>query len=178
MTDNGLVIFHISHAMQVPCDSRYTRGVQDRRYSSKRDKRPSKAVENRVWVSMGLVVVIWCYPCYPCSYFCDLWSRWVYYNGMDKTEWNPNMQEGAYPKKKKRCVADQFTVVKHKSETYYWAQKLNREDYGVDELRVLGTSCCCQRVNLALLTNNKYCCVHFTNLAGWDLKLAGWDYDF
>jgi hypothetical protein len=26
MTDNGLVLFHISHAMQVPCDSRI-RGV-------------------------------------------------------------------------------------------------------------------------------------------------------
>jgi hypothetical protein len=42
----------------------------------------------------------------------------------------PDMQEGAYPKKKKR-VAGQFAVVKYRSETYCWTQKLNREDYGV-----------------------------------------------
>ena len=41
MTDNGLVLFHT-----IPCDAStlrlsYTRGVQDRRYPSKRDKRSS-----------------------------------------------------------------------------------------------------------------------------------------
>ncbi len=46
------------------------------------------------------------------------------------------MQEGVYPKKKK-SVPDQFTVVKYRSETYYWTQKLNREDYGVDKYWVL-----------------------------------------
>jgi hypothetical protein len=40
IVDNGLTLFHISHAMQVPCDSS-TRGVQNCRYPSKLDKRPS-----------------------------------------------------------------------------------------------------------------------------------------
>ena len=40
----------------------------------------------------------------------------------------PDMQEGAYPKKKK-SVADQFAAVKYRSEKYCWTQKLNREDY-------------------------------------------------
>ena len=72
---------------------------------------------------MGLVVVIWCYPCFPCSYFsrtyCDLWHRWLYYNGMDNAEWKPNMhdmQEGSHSEKKK-SVAGQFAAVKYKSET-------------------------------------------------------------
>jgi hypothetical protein len=39
---------------------------------------------------------------------------------------------GACPKKKKKSVADQFTAVKYRSETYRWTQKLYREDYGVD----------------------------------------------
>ena len=47
------------------------------------------------------------------------------------------MQEGAFPKKKKKSVADQFTTVKYRSETYYWTEKLNREDYGVDKYWVL-----------------------------------------
>ena len=54
---------------------------------------------------------------------------------MDNAEWKPNMQdmqEGAYPKKKK-SVAGQFAAVKYRSETYWWTQKLNREDYGVDK---------------------------------------------
>ena len=58
----------------------------------------------------------------------------VYYNGMDNAEWKPNMQdmqESAYPKKKKKSVAGQFAAVKYKSETYWWTQKLSREDYGV-----------------------------------------------
>ena len=74
---------------------------------------------------------------------------------MDNAEWKPNMQdmqEGAYPKKKKKSVAGQFAAVKYRSETYCWTQKLNREDYGVTST--------------------------FFFLAGWDLKLAGWDYDF
>jgi hypothetical protein len=37
---------------------------------------------------------------------------------------------------KKRSVAGQFTV-KNKSETYYWTQKPNKEDYGVDKYLVL-----------------------------------------
>ena len=41
-----------------------------------------------------------------------------------------DMQEGAYPKKKKKSVAGQFAAVKYRSETYCWTQKLNREDYG------------------------------------------------
>jgi hypothetical protein len=39
--------------------------------------------------------------------------------------------EGAYPKKKKKSIADQVAAVKYRSETYYWNQKLNRKDYGV-----------------------------------------------
>jgi hypothetical protein len=46
------------------------------------------------------------------------------------------MQEGVYPKKKK-SVADQFVSVKYSSETYCWTQKLNKEDYGVDQDWVL-----------------------------------------
>ncbi len=41
-------------------------------------------------------------------------------------------QEGAYPKKKKKSVTGQFVVVKYRSVTYSWTQKLNKEDYGVD----------------------------------------------
>ena len=40
---------------------------------------------------------------------------------MDNAEWKPNMQdmqEGAYRKKKKKSVTDQFAAVKYKSETY------------------------------------------------------------
>jgi hypothetical protein len=37
----------------------------------------------------------------------------------------------------KNSVPDQFAVVKYRSETYYWTQKLNREDYGVDKYCVL-----------------------------------------
>ena len=44
-----------------------------------------------------------------------------------------DMQEGAYPLKKKKSVAGQFAAVKYRSETYYWTKKLNREDYGVDK---------------------------------------------
>jgi hypothetical protein len=38
---------------------------------------------------------------------------------------------GAYPKKKKKSVADQFAAVKYRSETCCWTKKLNREGYGV-----------------------------------------------
>ncbi len=51
---------------------------------------------------------------------------------MDKAESKPDlqdMQEGAYPKKKK-SVADQIAV-KYRSETYCRTQRLNREDYEV-----------------------------------------------
>jgi hypothetical protein len=34
--------------------------------------------------------------------------------------------------KKRRTVVDQFAVVKYRSETNFWTQKLNREYYGVD----------------------------------------------
>jgi hypothetical protein len=44
----------------------------------------------------------------------------------------PNMQDGVYPKKKKRSVAGQFAV-KYRSETYSWTQKLSREDTGIDK---------------------------------------------
>ena len=37
---------------------------------------------------------------------------------------------------KKKSVAGQF-VVKYMSETYYWTQKLNKEDYGVDKYWVI-----------------------------------------
>ena len=37
---------------------------------------------------------------------------------------------------KKKSVAGQFAV-KHKTETYCWTQKLNREDFGVDKNWVL-----------------------------------------
>jgi hypothetical protein len=52
---------------------------------------------------------------------------------MDNAESKPDMQdvqEGAYPIKKKKSVADQFAV-KYRSETYCRTQRLNREDYGV-----------------------------------------------
>jgi hypothetical protein len=72
---------------------------------------------------MGLVVVTWCCPCSPCSYFsrryCHLWYRWVYYNGMDNPEWKSNMQdvqEVACPKKKKKSVDCKFAAVKYRSE--------------------------------------------------------------
>ncbi len=44
-----------------------------------------------------------------------------------------DMQEGAYPKKQKESVADQFSTVKYRSETYFWTLKVNRQDYGVDK---------------------------------------------
>jgi hypothetical protein len=44
-----------------------------------------------------------------------------------------DVQEGADPKKKEKSVADQFSAVKYRSETYCWTQKLRREDYGVDK---------------------------------------------
>jgi hypothetical protein len=43
------------------------------------------------------------------------------------------MQDGAYPKKKKKSVEGSQFAVKYMSETYYWTQRLNREDYGVDK---------------------------------------------
>ena len=51
MTDNGLVLKSLLISY-IPCDAStlrfsYTRGVQDRRYSSKRDKRPSMCVRER-----------------------------------------------------------------------------------------------------------------------------------
>ena len=48
-----------------------------------------------------------------------------------------DMQEGAYPKKKKKSVAGQFAAVKYKSERYRRTKKLNREGYGVDEYWLL-----------------------------------------
>jgi hypothetical protein len=33
----------------------------------------------------------------------------------------------------KKSVVDQFVAVNYRSETYYWTQKLIREDYGVDK---------------------------------------------
>ena len=47
------------------------------------------------------------------------------------------MQEGAYPKAKKKSVAGQFAAVKYRPEKYCWTQKLNREDDGVDKYWVL-----------------------------------------
>ena len=44
-----------------------------------------------------------------------------------------DMQEGAYPKKKKKIVADQFASSSIWSETYYWSPIINREDYGADK---------------------------------------------
>ena len=97
---------------------------------------------------MGLVVVIWRSPCFPCSYFsrtyCDLWYRWVYQNGMDNAEWKPNirnMQEGAYPKNKRKSVDGQFAAVKYRSETYCWTQKLSKTKQG----RLRGRQVLCTR---------------------------------
>jgi len=53
------------------------------------------------------------------------------------TGYRQDMHEGAYPKKKKKSVAGQFAAVRYRTETYYWTQKLNREDYGVDNYWVL-----------------------------------------
>jgi len=33
-----------------------------------------------------------------------------------------DMQEGVYPKKMKKSVADQFAAVKYRSDTYCWTQ--------------------------------------------------------
>ena len=44
-----------------------------------------------------------------------------------------DMQEVAYPQKKKKSVAGQFAAVKYRLEKYSWTQKLSREDYGVDK---------------------------------------------
>jgi hypothetical protein len=52
---------------------------------------------------------------------------------MDNAESKPDMkdmQEGAYPKKKKKSVPDQFAAVKYTPERYCCTLKLNREDYG------------------------------------------------
>ena len=71
---------------------------------------------------------------------------------MDNAERKSNMQdmqEGSYPKKKKTSVAGQFAAVKYRSETYCWTKKSKQ-----GRLRAK------------------------TSLAGWDLKLAVWDYDF
>ena len=48
---------------------------------------------------------------------------------MDNAESKPDMEEGAYPEKKK-SFADQFAAVKYRSETYYWTPKLNRKITG------------------------------------------------
>ncbi len=45
--------------------------------------------------------------------------------------------EGAQYPEEKKSVAGQFAAVKHRSETYCWTQKLNREDDGVDKYWVL-----------------------------------------
>ena len=61
---------------------------------------------------------------------------------MSLMEWtNPNeiriCRRVPILKKKKKSVAGQFAAVNHRSETYRWTQKLNREDYGVDTYWVL-----------------------------------------
>jgi len=65
-------------------------------------------------------------------------------------------------------------AVKYESEVYCWAQKVNKEDYGVETYcwsknnqgrlrgtQVQGTSGCGKRVN-----TDKHSCVDMTNLAG------------
>ncbi len=58
----------------------------------------------------------------------------------------------------KTSVAGQFAAVKCRSETY-------------------PKQCLLSTINTVVYRykNNKHCCVHLTNLASWDLKLAGWD---
>jgi hypothetical protein len=46
-----------------------------------------------------------------------------------------DVQDDAYPKKKKKSVAGQFAAVKYRSETYCWTR--SREYYGVDKYWVL-----------------------------------------
>ena len=51
-----------------------------------------------------------------------------------------DMQEGAYPKKKKKSVPGQFAAVKYRVSKKSIGQKLkkpNRQDYGVDKYWVL-----------------------------------------
>ncbi len=46
---------------------------------------------------------------------------------MDSAGWKPkmqDMQEGPYPKKRKKSVAGLFAAVKYRSEMYCWTQKL------------------------------------------------------
>jgi hypothetical protein len=43
---------------------------------------------------------------------------------MDNAKSKSDMQEGAYPEKKRKSVADQFAAVKYRSETYYWTPNL------------------------------------------------------
>ena len=49
---------------------------------------------------------------------------------MDNAEWKSNMQnmQESLSKKKKKSVAGQFAAVKYRAETYWWTEKLNRED--------------------------------------------------
>ncbi len=79
-------------------------------------------------------------PLFPLFLFLEdvLWSlisltRWVYYNGMDNTEWKPNMQDmqelilfkvkiinyDCFKKKEKCC----WPVYRCRSETYCWSRK-------------------------------------------------------
>jgi hypothetical protein len=94
-----------------------------------------------------------------------------------------SMQDGAYPKKRKKSVAGQFAV-KYRSETCGWTKNLNREDYG---RQVLGTSCCCKKSKHCWKTINTVAFtwpisrLRFENsrlrlrfLAGWDL-IRSWD---
>ena len=48
-----------------------------------------------------------------------------------------HMQEGAYPKTKRRLLLTSLQQFKYKSETYCWTKKINREDYGVESTGVL-----------------------------------------
>ena len=47
-----------------------------------------------------------------------------------------DVQEGAYPEKKKSVVG-QFPAVKYRSETHCWTQTVSKEDYGVDKYWVI-----------------------------------------
>jgi hypothetical protein len=109
-----------------------------------------------------LIIMVWTMPVWTMPNESRICRR------LTQDELRRVVGQGAYPSKKK-SVAGQFAAVKYRSETYWWTQKLKREDYGLDKywarLAVVKVQ--------TLLKNNKHCCVHLTNLAGRGLKLAG-----
>jgi len=61
------------------------------------------------------------------------------------------MQEGAYPKKKKKkSVSGQFAAVEYRSETYCWTKKVNREDIFFAQPKLQSIKRSSQSITLAM----------------------------